>query len=331
MTTCVGTQSPKYFGNGPRAHFPFISFPPRSAIVQGCANRSQFQKYSNSSFGRVASSRFRPSLRASRVLPWAPRKLIWQPKKILEQCPGNFGQDSVPRLNGSADPAAMDHCHICDLSLSGKNSQIFGLSGQKCKRSFGSFPNKFENASWVYPPRSWFRPPLLSLTGGPPSPPFYNNFGEFTQAVLSSSDSSPSMKLALFTKPHPSLLPWKSPPISISPLSVVLPPPSLFATLRTAEEMAFHRVDPTPFLPHCFVAQQVDHREIMVHTVTRPQPSAHEDWGIVLVQPLPKHDVNFHIFDDILWGSGVFKSGAFNDPIWDMHLCDSGSRLTGTT
>jgi hypothetical protein len=38
----------------------------------------------------------------------------------------------------------------------------------------------------------------------------------------------------------------------------------------------------------------------MVRTVTRPQPSAHEDWGIVLVQPLPEHEVNFHIFVDII-------------------------------
>jgi hypothetical protein len=38
----------------------------------------------------------------------------------------------------------------------------------------------------------------------------------------------------------------------------------------------------------------------MVHTVTHPQPTTHEDWGIVLVQPLPEHEVNFHIFDDII-------------------------------
>jgi hypothetical protein len=280
--------------------FDRISFPLRPAIDQGYDVRSQFQKYSNYNIGRVASSGFRPSLRTSRVLPWAPRKLIWQPKKILEQCPGNFGQDSVPRLNGSADPAATGHRHIWDLSLSGKNSQIFGLSGQKCKRPFGSFPNKFEKASWVYPPRLWFRPPLLSLTGGPPSLPFFNNFGEFTQAVLSSSNSSHSTELALFTKPHYAPLPWKNLSTSSSPLSVVLPPPSRFASLRSAEKMAFRKVDPAPFLPHGFVAQQVDHREIMVRIVTRPQPSAHEDWGIVLVQPLPEHEVKFHIFDDII-------------------------------
>jgi hypothetical protein len=38
----------------------------------------------------------------------------------------------------------------------------------------------------------------------------------------------------------------------------------------------------------------------MVRTVTCPQPSAYEDWGIVLVQPLPEHEVNFHFFDDII-------------------------------
>jgi hypothetical protein len=32
--------------------------------------------------------------------------------------------------------------------------------------------------------------------------------------------------------------------------------------------MDFYRVDPASFLPHGFVAQQVDHREIMVRTVT---------------------------------------------------------------
>jgi hypothetical protein len=100
--------------------------------------------------------------------------------------------------------------------------------------------------------------------------------------------------------------------------------------------MAFRRVDPAPFLPHGFVAQQVDHREIMVRTVTRPQPSAHEDWGIVLVQPLPEHEVNFHIFDDIIREYLVevrrvqvrsIQCSHFGDRLW----YDSGSRLTETT
>jgi hypothetical protein len=132
------------------------------------------------------------------------------------------------------------------------------------------------------------------------SPTLFNNFGEFAQAVLPRSGSSPSTELALCTKPSFASLPWAIPPLSNPLLRGVCsscqksPPPEV------SEGMAFHRVDPAPFLPHGFTAQQVDHREIMVRTVTRPQPSAHEDWGIVLVQPLLEHEVNFHFFDDIV-------------------------------
>jgi hypothetical protein len=129
---------------------------------------------------------------------------------------------------------------------------------------------------------------------------FFNNFGEFAQAVLLRIGSSPSTELALFTKPSSSSLSWAIPSLSSPHLrgecsSRPRPPP-----FEVSAGIAFHRVDPAPFLPHDFVAQQVDHREIMVHTVTHPQPSAHEDWGIVLVQPLPEHEINFHFFDDII-------------------------------
>jgi hypothetical protein len=280
--------------------FDRISFPLRSISDHEAAVRPHFQNYSNRRIDRMVRSGFRSSLEAPRVSPWAPRMLVWRPKKILEQCPENFGQDSVPDINGSSVPAASGDQHFRDLSLSGNNSQIFGISGQKCNRPVGSFPDKFANASWGFPPRLWFRPPLLSLTGGPPHPPSFNNFGEFSQAVLSSADTLPSTELALFTKPHSTPLPWKNQSPSCSLSSVGPPPPSLSSILGAAEEMAFCRVDPMPFLPHGFVAQQVDHREIMVRTVTRPQPSSHEDWGIVLVHPLPEHEVNFHIFDDII-------------------------------
>ncbi|AQK59250.1 hypothetical protein ZEAMMB73_Zm00001d053314 [Zea mays] len=122
--------------------------------------------------------------------------------------------------------------------------------------------------------RSGFR----SSLGGPALP-------HGPHAVLSSTNASPSTELALFTKPHSTSLPWKNPSPSCSLLSVVPPPPSHSSTLGATEDMAFRRVDPAPFLPHGFVAQQVDHREIM---------------GIVLVHPLPEHEVNFHIFDDII-------------------------------
>jgi hypothetical protein len=142
--------------------------------------------------------------------------------------------------------------------------------------------------------------PLLSLTGGPSPPPYYNNSGEFAHAVLSRSGSSPSTELTLFTKPPSSSPPWKSPSLSSSLRRMEQSSPLRFAPHKVPQEMAFHRVDPAPFLPLGFVAQQVDHREIMVRTVTQPQTTTHEDWGIVLVQPLPENEVNFHIFDDII-------------------------------
>jgi hypothetical protein len=111
--------------------FNRISFPLRPAIDQGYVVHPQFQNNSNYKIGRIASSGFRPSLRTSRVFPWALRKWIWRPKKILEQCPGNLGQDYVPSLNGSADPAATGPRHFWDLSLSGKKfTNIWSLGGR---------------------------------------------------------------------------------------------------------------------------------------------------------------------------------------------------------
>jgi hypothetical protein len=109
--------------------FDRISFPLCLVSDHEVVVRPHFQNYSNRRIGRKVCSGFRSSLGASRASPWAPRKLVWRPKKILEQCPGNFGQDSVPSLNGSTVPAASGHQHFRDLSLSGNNSQLFGLSG----------------------------------------------------------------------------------------------------------------------------------------------------------------------------------------------------------
>jgi hypothetical protein len=264
------------------------------------ARRSQFQNYSNSSNSRFERLNIRSSLRGSRVRPWASRNLIWWPKKILKHHPEISGHKFVSSINGPPGPVMNDSRITWGNSISGNNRQLFGISGQNCRRPFDFFPSKFENVSWEYSSRPWFRASLPSPAGGPSPPPFFNNFGEFAQVVLTRSGSSPFTELALFTKPSSTSLSWKSPSPSSPHLCwecsshLRLPPHEVF------EEMVFHRVDPAPFLPHGFVAQQVDHREIMVRTMTRPQPSTHEDWGIVLVQPLPEHEVNFHIFDDII-------------------------------
>jgi hypothetical protein len=62
----------------------------------------------------------------------------------------------------------------------------------------------------------------------------------------------------------------------------------------------------------------------MVRTMTRPQPSTHEDWGIVLVQPLPEHEVNFHIFDDII---GEYLMGVRHIQVRSIHRSHLGQAL----
>lgn len=42
------------------------------------------------------------------------------------------------------------------------------------------------------------------------------------------------------------------------------------------------------------------HREKMVRCVTHTQPMTHEDWGIVLINPLPEHEVNFQICEEMV-------------------------------
>jgi hypothetical protein len=137
-----------------------------TSIDRGFARRSQFQNYSNSSNSRVVGLKFRSSLRDSCVRPRVRRKLIWRPKKISEHFPRNIGQDIVPSINDPSGPAVKDYRNFWGHSFPRNNLQIFEISGQNCRRSFDSFPSKFENTSWVYPPRLWFRSPCSRLRVG---------------------------------------------------------------------------------------------------------------------------------------------------------------------
>jgi hypothetical protein len=136
---------------------------------RGFAGCSHFQNYSNSSNERFEGLNFWSSLRVSHVRPWASRKLIWRPKKILEQRPlhlRNIGQAIGPSINAPSGPAVKDFRNIWGHPISGNNLQIFGIFGQNCRRSFDSFPSKFENASWVSSPRLWFRSPCSRFLVG---------------------------------------------------------------------------------------------------------------------------------------------------------------------
>lgn len=194
-------------------------------------------------------------------------------------------------------------CHICNKSGHYKVScsqRGLGSSFLTSHRFSASFHNKFVNAKWQSSPSSWFKLPASFLPCGPSSPPIYTCFAEFFQEMKLRGDSSPLTTLSLFTKPHltinssPGSLkkPSKQPASPTHPLQT----PAKEATQNSA--MAYHHVDPTPFLPQGFVAEHVQHREIMVCTITHPQTPTHDDWVIVQIAPLPEHEINFQDLAD---------------------------------
>ncbi|KAL5647176.1 hypothetical protein ACJX0J_041531, partial [Zea mays] len=226
--------------------------------------------------GRLERPNSLSSLRGSCAWPWASWNLIWRPKKILKQHQEIFKNKSVLSINGASAHVLDDSRLFRDNSFSGNNYQLFRIPGQNCKRDFLSFRSKFENVSWEFSPQLWFKAARLLPAGGPSPQPFFNNFGEFAQAVLSRSGSSPSMKLALFTKASSSSLPWAIPMLSSPHLRGECSSRPRLPPSEVLEGMAFHRVDPAPFLPHGFVAQQVDQWEIVPQDEDPVPPYPHD-------------------------------------------------------
>jgi hypothetical protein len=139
----------------------------------------------------------------------------------------------------------------------------------------------------------WFHQLSVCMTGGPK---VFTSFAEFSMEVLKASvrpasggaDSSVTLELSLGKKTFS----------SSSLLERCCP---LRSDQSPNSSMAYHRVDPTPFLLQGFVIEHIQHREIMVHAVTRIQPNnVHEDWGIVRVQPLPNQGLNFDDIADLV-------------------------------
>jgi hypothetical protein len=57
--------------------------------------------------------------------------------------------------------------------------------------------------------------------------------------------------------------------------------------------MAYQRADPRPFAPQGFQPMILQHRELMVRTVTKRQPPTHEDYAIVSIHLLPQQPLQF--------------------------------------
>jgi hypothetical protein len=220
------------------------------------------------------------------------RRLHWRP--ILRNGPFRPGPGlsaplslGRPDLSGSVSSTFL--CQFCkarghlELFCNHKKSDFgFPLS------SFPSFESNclLEGSSRLLDFGSWFRPSPWSLTGG--TPPTFACFGEFARAVLLKIyEQAPETSLELslgVTSPKPQTAPL------------------LLALRRSSENlaMAYRRVDPGPFLPPGFSASVVQHRGIMVRSVSQRLPPIHEDWAIINIHPLPEHEVLFPTVRDVV-------------------------------
>lgn len=57
--------------------------------------------------------------------------------------------------------------------------------------------------------------------------------------------------------------------------------------------MAYQRTDPTPFIPMGFNRAVIPGRDHKVRAVLHRQPSVHEDWTIVTIEPMPLNNIPF--------------------------------------
>jgi hypothetical protein len=273
-TSSTSGASPRdlHRGIAPPAGFPRLNGCRTGRGCRGCGDCS----FSNSK--SISNSTVRR--------PWS-RRLQWRP--ILRNGPLRPGLElGRMDLSGSASSAFL--CLFCkarghlELFCKRKKSEFgFPLS------SFPSFESfcPLEGSPRLLDFGSWFRSSSRSLTGG--TPPSFASFGEFAEAVLllKKSEQAPdtSLELALgvtSTKPQPA-----SPPLALR---------------RSSENlsMAYRRVDPGPFLPPGFSAAVVQHRGIMVRSVSQRLPPFHEDWAIINIHPLPEHEVLFPAVRDVV-------------------------------
>jgi hypothetical protein len=219
------------------------------------------------------------------------RRLHWRP--ILRNGPLRPGPGLSPPTLGRADLSGSVSseflCQFCkarghlELFCNRKKSEFgFPLS------SFPSFESNclLEGSSHLLDFGSLFCPSPGSLTGG--TPPTFACFGEFARAVLLKIyEQAPETSLELslgVTSPKP----------QTAPLLLALRRPSKNLS------MAYRRVDPEPFLPPGFSALVVQHRGIMVRSVSQRLPPMHEDWAIINIHPLPEHEVLFPAVRDVV-------------------------------
>jgi hypothetical protein len=220
------------------------------------------------------------------------RRLHWRP--ILRNGPFMTG----PGLSASPIPGkaglfgTVSSAFLCQYCKVKGHLELFcNLKKTEFGFPLSSFPSfesncLLEGSSHFPDFGSWFRPTPGSLTVG--APPTFACFGEFARAVLLKIyEQAPEASLELslgVTSPKPQTAPLLS------------------AHRRSSEilAMAYRRVDPEPFLPPGFSASVVQHRGIMVRSVSQRLPPMHEDWAIINIHPLPEHEVLFPAVRDMV-------------------------------
>jgi hypothetical protein len=106
----------------------------------------------------------------------------------------------------------------------------------------------------------------MSLLSGPSSPPLFDTFSDFVKVVLSrDAPSSPTS-----TAPHQHPLFSQTLTGALDSSKLLSSPPSLHRSKGSIAKantlsMAYHRVDPTPFLPQGFIVAPIQHCKVMVY------------------------------------------------------------------
>jgi hypothetical protein len=126
----------------------------------------------------------------------------------------------------------------------------------------------------------WFQGKSRS---GPFAPPVFQSFSKFSQFLCSRNSvpgdvsPPPDLRLELFCQvqgPHLLL-------------------DSLVQRSIPASSMAFQLADPAPFMPRIFQRLEVPGRRVMARAISRRTPLIHEDWALMIIEPLPQHQVSF--------------------------------------
>lgn len=187
---------------------------------------------------------------------------VWRPKELSQQNNHGFrfGTTSPTGSPINGNNFCNSSNKVTMIILQHESCEGF----QKKNNPIDPFTKNQNVAMGASHPSRWFQLSNVPMTCGPK---VFASFLEFFNELLkekvflsSGVASAVALDLSLGNKTL----------CSSSTRLVPRCPPSTPSLDKASDStMAYHLVDPTPFLPKGFVAEQVQHRKIMVHAVTR--------------------------------------------------------------